>query len=433
MKTDTKPDLKPLKIIGLEAEGIKRIRAVSIKMDGSLVQITGKNGQGKTSILDAIWWTLAGAKHIQTQPIRTGATEARVKLDMGDVIVTRTIKKNAKDGWTTGITVTGADGSRFPEPQAVLNSLLGALSLDPLDFVRRDPKAQFDIAKAFVPDLDFDAIAEAQAADAERRTEIGREQRRHQGAADAIVIPATVPDAKHDIDAIENELVQAAESNAEIGTRNARRADALTTIAKGNGELDRLEAEVTALNKRRTVLSLELASLQTKLDTAEPLPNLIDTESLRARLAEARQINALVDQRTQRAGYAKAAAEEKVRYDALTSAIEHREASKQAAIAAAKIPVVGLSFGDGAVLLNGLPFDQASDAEQLRASIEVAMALSPRLHVIRVRDGSLLDADSMKIVADMATARDYLVIMERVEPSAGVGMIVQISDGMVVP
>ena len=48
-----------LKIIQLSAENVKRLIAVEIKPDGNLVQITGKNGQGKTSVLDSIWWALS--------------------------------------------------------------------------------------------------------------------------------------------------------------------------------------------------------------------------------------------------------------------------------------------------------------------------------------------------------------------------------------
>jgi len=45
-----------MKIISLVAENVKKLVAVEIKPDGNLVEITGKNGQGKTSVLDSIWW-----------------------------------------------------------------------------------------------------------------------------------------------------------------------------------------------------------------------------------------------------------------------------------------------------------------------------------------------------------------------------------------
>jgi hypothetical protein len=111
--------------------------------------------------------------------------------------------------------------------------------------------------------------------------------------------------------------------------------------------------------------------------------------------------------------------------DALTKAREDREAAKRAAIAAAKLPVDGISFGDGEILLDGVPFDQASDAEQLRASIAIAMASNPKLRVIRVRDGSLLDADALKLLAEMADERDYQCWVERVSSDGKVGFVLE--------
>lgn len=63
-------DAKPLHILSLEAENVKRLRAVKIEPKGRMVPIGGRNGQGKTSILDAIWWALAGTKHIQAERMR---------------------------------------------------------------------------------------------------------------------------------------------------------------------------------------------------------------------------------------------------------------------------------------------------------------------------------------------------------------------------
>ena len=98
------------------------------------------------------------------------------------------------------------------------------------------------------------------------------------------------------------------------------------------------------------------------------------------------------------------------------------------AIQQAKLPVEGVAFGDDSIMLNGVPFEQASDAEQLRASCAIAMAGNPTLRVIRVRDGSLLDSEFLAIVAQMAEERDYQVWIERVEPGKQ-GFVIE--DGMV--
>ena len=70
-----------MKIIKFEAEHVKRIAVVEITPAGHVVEITGKNGQGKTSVLDSIWWALAGTRSHQPEPINRapprGADQAR--------------------------------------------------------------------------------------------------------------------------------------------------------------------------------------------------------------------------------------------------------------------------------------------------------------------------------------------------------------------
>jgi len=115
----------------------------------------------------------------------------------------------------------------------------------------------------------------------------------------------------------------------------------------------------------------------------------------------------------------------KAEADALTAAMAKREEEKRAAIAAAKLPIDGVEFVGEAIHLNGVPFDQASDAEQLRASLAIAMAANPRLRVIRVRDGSLLDEDGLRIVEEMAGDRDFQVWCERVDSTGKVGFVIE--------
>ena len=59
----------------------------------------------------------------------------------------------------------------------------------------------------------------------------------------------------------------------------------------------------------------------------------------------------------------------------------------------------------------------------------MAMALNPKLRVIRILDGSLLDAENLALIADMATAQDYQVWIERVADASGVGVVIE--DGAV--
>ena len=112
-----------MKIINLQAENVKRLSAVEIAPDGNLVEITGRNGAGKTSVLDSIWWALAGASTHQAEPIRRGAEAARIRLDLGEVKVERTFKRrkgkdeDSPETITTAVKVETVKGARYPSPR----------------------------------------------------------------------------------------------------------------------------------------------------------------------------------------------------------------------------------------------------------------------------------------------------------------------------
>ena len=80
-------------------------------------------------------------------------------------------------------------------------------------------------------------------------------------------------------------------------------------------------------------------------------------------------------------------------------------------------------------MLGDHPFDQASDAERLRASCAIAMRGDAKLRVLRVRDGSLLDEDSLRLLSEMAEAEDWQCWVERVDTSGKVGIVIE--DGKV--
>ena len=63
-----------MRILRLAAENILRLVAVEISPDGNLVKITGKNGAGKSAVLNTIWLGLGGgeAQRQLPEPIRHG-------------------------------------------------------------------------------------------------------------------------------------------------------------------------------------------------------------------------------------------------------------------------------------------------------------------------------------------------------------------------
>jgi energy-coupling factor transporter ATP-binding protein EcfA2 len=418
-----------MKIISLQAENFKKLHAIEITPDGNFVQITGKNGQGKSSTLDAIWVALAGIGVAPKEPIRKGAQSAKIRLDLGEIVVTRHFKRADAGEFTTQLTVESADGARFPSPQRMLDGLLGALSFDPLAFSRMDGKQQFDALRKFVPGVDFDAIDRAQAGDYQRRTDINRRMKDAKAAADNIRVADKPPVEQTDESALVAKLKEAGDHNADVTMRRANREKMAEQIEAEQGKLANLVETIRVMQLQADQLGKSIEERTIKLGTAPELPALIDTAAVAEELNVARTNNRL---------YATWTAHTKNRVDLLalakkleqesadlTAAMAQRLKDKQAAIAAASLPIQGISFGEGTVLLNDVPFDQASDAEKLRASVEMAMAANPKLRVIRIRDGSLLDEEGLKLVAEMADKRNCQVWLERVDGSGKVGIVLE--------
>jgi ABC-type lipoprotein export system ATPase subunit len=401
-----------MKILKFEAENIKKLKVVSIKPDGSLIQITGGNGQGKTSVLDAIYYALAGTQGIPSEPVRKGSQKAHVRLDLGEVIVIRRFV----EGGGTSLNVEALNGARFPSPQKMLDDLMGKLAFDPLAFTRMSAKEQLETLRSLVKlDIDIDELDRENKADFEERTEVNRRVKALTAQRDAMLVQQGLPEKPVDITALITKLQTSAETNSKIEQESNRR--------------DKIRLSIESKRKEAERLTKEADDAEKEVSKWKPLDQRIDTKELAAEIEQGRAVNGAIAVRDERA---------KVQSDLndairdakeLTDNIEGRNKKREDAVAKAKMPLDSLSFGDGHVIYNGIPFDQASDAEQLRVSVAIAMAANPKLRVLRIKDGSLLDEKSLKVVADMAEKADYQVWIERVDTSGKVGIVME--DGQI--
>jgi DNA repair exonuclease SbcCD ATPase subunit len=428
-----------VKIIRLQAENFKRLKAVTITPEGQIVQISGKNGQGKSSVLDSIWAALGGAEAIPKLPIRKGAEEAVIKLDLGEYLVTRKFKAREDGDFNTSLVIETPDGMRPKSPQTLLNELVGRFSLDPFQFVNMTPKGQFDALKVLVPGLDLADIKAKNEADYERRTAVNRKAK--EAAASAAAIGAKDGKVQRvDVAEITAKLAGASEINDGIQRRAANRQKASESASTFRSTISANLAMVETYRKQIEEINLSIAGLlaandeydrqatelEVKLQTAEPLPDKVDTAKLAAELANANAINAEADKQECRDNLLAEAERYQAEAKALTEAMEAREEHKRAAIAAAKFPVPGLSLGDEEVLVDGVPFEQAAASQKIRTSVALAMAMNPNIRVIRIMEGSLLDEDALKIVADMAKDQDFQVWVETVSfDGTGPGVIIE--------
>lgn len=456
-----------MKIIQLTAENVKRLKVVDITPKGPVIQVTSrKNGQGKTSVLDSIWWALAGEKNIQGTPIRKGAESGRIRLDLGDLIVERRFLSSGSSPITVRNTAGAQPGipdKKLPiygSPQEMLNALIGRLSFDPLAFARKKPREQYDDLRTIANlDLDLEALNAENSSDYKQRQDINRDAKAKRAQADGISVPDNLPAQPIDESTLLNQMQAAAEHNASIETRKARREQAQRDLADKKAEAVRLRERSSQVREQtaRRVADLQrqieqiesdgktLAAklegeavtivesgddLERKIAQAPDLPAPIDMMEIRSQLEKAKAVNLQLLRRERKAELIREAEALDKQSSELTARMENRESQKTEALKRAVMPVDGLGFGDGFVTFRGLPLEQASDGELLRLSTEIAMSENPKLRVIRIRDGSLLDDDNLAIISQMAAEKDYQVWIEQVDKTGSVGVVLE--DGEVV-
>lgn len=450
-----------MRILSLQASNVKRLVAVEINPTSAVVEITGKNRQGKTSLLDSIWWLIKGAGNIQSEPIRSGETEAVIVGILGDegsekrLKVTRTFKlkrtelKKIEEGeapdpteFTTTLTIENEEGFKRDKPQEMLDELIGSLAFDPLAFLHGKPADQVKMLRDLLG-LDFSDIDKAIKDAFTERTDVNRDAATYRAQANAILVPADTPEEAVSVDDLIAELEQAGQTNAEIerqhGLLRQEEASIRRAVETLEADSQRYEAErqrikdaiaaADALELRLKEDHQKIIQREEELKNAEPIPTPIDTADLRQKITEARAVNDAVGLRTRKAELVDKAVERETKSQELTDAINAKKAEKEDLLAKSAMPVEGLSFGEDGVILRGQPFEQASDAEQLETSIAIAGAMNPKLRVIRVREGDKLDSDAWASLVAFAEKNDLQIWAETVESRRDSAIVIE--DGQV--
>lgn len=412
-----------MRVIQLQAENFKRLSAVDITPEGNMVVIGGKNGSGKSSVLDAIYVALLGRAANPPKPIRAGEESCTIRLDLGELIVTRRFINKEGGSYTDTLKIERPNGDRVAiKPQDVLDALLGEIGFDPFAFVQMKPAEQAETLLRMVPlPIDLDEFAESDASDYARRRDINRDLAAAEAQLKAIP-EEQVPDNLPDRQALVDQLGNAANANADIERERIARESRARQLSGLDSQIAELESKLVNLRQQKDEVAAAIKA-------EKPLPEPVDSDSIRQQLHEADALLARVDRQTRRAALARQVTDLAAQSQALTDAMGEREKQRQDALAKAKMPIEGLGFavdekGRAVVTFGGVPFEQASTAEQLRASTAIAMAANPTLRVARIKDGSLLDDDSLGMLAEMAGAEDFQLWVERVG-TGGVGIVME--------
>jgi DNA repair exonuclease SbcCD ATPase subunit len=412
--------MENLKVIALEAENVKRLHAVNIQFDGTLQVIGGDNGEGKSSVLDSIWLAIGGGKATRdtqtTRPIHDGERHATATVDLGEIIVTRTWR----DGKASTVKVTTPEGAEHKSPQAILDALTANVGIDPLAFTQLNDKEQVKellglVKLPFVPaDLDADYKRTF-----EERAAVNKQVKNFEARLAGYPKPAPgLPDAEVSVRDLVDEV-----QRVEAVHRTA--AMAQDAYDRSLSDIERLEAQLTDARAHSERTLEELGEARAAAHGAPPL------DTIKEALDNAEDTNAAVRVELDRKRGLAALNAEKAKAAALSAKLEKINETRAHGLAQAVWPIEGLGFDLDGLTFNKVPFKQASSAEQIRVSMAMAMALNPTLKTLFIRDGSLLDGKNMRLVAELAAAQGFQIIMERVGTQDKGAVIIE--DGRVAP
>ena len=427
-----------MKILSLEAANILRLSAayVTVGDDQPIVTVSGQNGHGKTSLLTSIAMALGGKKLCPPEPLKRGKDRGHVTVDLGSYKITRRFWRGdvAKDYEIhSSLEVTSPDGSTYKSPQALLDKLVSDLTFDPLAFLDLAPAAQREYVRKFVG-LDFTTLDQARReAMAQASTAAAVLKMADRDVAGGDRYPGA-PSQPVDVAQLvaqmaEAERLQGVADTAQRALDLARQQITHTdhSIAQAEIEIRELQAEILGMTTRRAEAVAEGKGLRdAAAATSAAVP---DTAALRAQIAAAGETNAQVSANVRFAAVLESRDEAQAAVDIAKRAIAAIDAQKQTTLEAAAFPVPGLAFSDDGLTFDGLPFEQASYAQQLRVAVAMGLATNPELKVLLIKHGNALDAKSLALLTDLAEQAGAQVWLERVaETPDGVSIFIQ--DGI---
>lgn len=410
-----------VKITALEAENVKRIRAVALEPSPSgLTVIGGNNNQGKTSILDTIAWALGGDRYRPSNPVRDGSTiPPRIKITLSNGLIVERAGKNS------ALKVTDPNGQK--RGQQLLNSFIEELALNLPRFMEQSSREKAETLLQVIGVGDQLHALELQERELyNRRHTIG--QIADQKKKFALEMPY-YPDAPAEpVSALE--LIQRQQAILAHNGENQRK----------RALVEELKSRDSILAQRITLLKEELAKLNAQYDSnAEDLKVALKTAAelqdesttqIEQDLENIETINVKVRANSDRERAEQDAQQHSQQYDDLTGQLESVRKAKIDLLAGATLPLEGLSVEEGELTYHGKKWDGMSGSDQLMVATAIVRALNPECGFVLLDKLEQMDLQTMQTFGRWLEAQNLQAIATRV--STGSECTIIIDDGCIV-
>ena len=376
----------------------KGITHAEIPFTKHMVLLQGKNGSGKSSLIDGIISCLGGVDSKTVKdPIKHGEKKATNILEFEEGIITRTFT----EGGSNSIKFVFNDGKEI-RGIGKIAEYIGCSSFDPMVFTRMNDKEQREtILKLSGVDLtEADkAIEEAES----MRLQLHR-------AVEAIPTVGNI-EAQEVQAFVGKEEVSVVKLAEELEVENQKRNDYDKKAFKVHelGLRDQeIGVEMTELEGKLSLLRAELISINEQQSEFEGLKEPeYRFEDIKKQMETAEETNTKIRKAKELAIQVENKKEASKAHNAQDTTVKETRAAKTKLLDSAEMPVKGLSV-DEVVKFNGVPFRQINTAQQILVGVKIALSdPANKLKFVYIEQGSELDSDSieeLQALVDMCRA-----------------------------
>ena len=416
-----------VKITALEAENVKRIKAVALTPSPTgLTLVGGNNNQGKTSVLDALAWALGGERFRPTAAQRDGAVApAHLKVTLSNGVVVERKGKNAS------LTVTDPTGRR--SGQQLLNAFVEPLALDLPRFMDASDKEKADIllriigigAELHTRDLEIKGLYD-------KRTFTGQLAAQKKHFAEEMISYPEAPDEPVSASELIRQQQDILARNGENQRLRAQYAELEQQVQQCVDELKRTRERIATLQQLADELDAKHTKLFNQRETARKTVSQLQDEStaeLEASIRDIEETNRKVRANLEKSRAEDEAAQYASEYDRLTESIQQKRAERMALLNGADLPLPGLSVEDGVLTYNGKRWRDMSGSDQLRVAAAIVRRLNPDCGFVLLDKLEQMDMTTLQEFSAWLEAEGLQAIATRVSTGSECQIIIE--DGMV--
>jgi hypothetical protein len=413
-----------MKIIRLSISNIRKIQAAELDFEGrNMVEIRGKNGAGKSTVIDSLLYLFKGGS-LPDGLVTADAEKGEIVGYLDNYTIRKVIKEDGK----ASLSVKDEQGA-VARPQEFLDKLAGKF-LDP-EYFRNLPgmeKRQLVLKYAGV---DFSGI--------EKRVEIAESNRRFIGQElKALGKLPQEPEKVQEQSAAE--LFAERKAILDFNYAQLERQRIIENKARNvrDAIIKKLQADVKNFDDLSFYLKRVYALYQEELP--EYLAGVEQPEKEKPLGVVDIQIAGIETSNKKARAYKeweekkKAIDDKQAEYDAADAEVDRLRKEKLSMADGAAMPLEGLAVTETGLAFNGVSDQNWSDSEALKIALNIAVAYSGDLKAVYIKRGEALDGASLQKLREFAEGGGFQIIVEVVDDSyAGVDDgVIWIEDGSVV-